>query len=167
MSNEITINLDKFFEKYTYANGLNDIKLWLKQCEIKPEHKIIDLTSLVGSNIDMEFANSEAKDWYVYKLTKIDKEGYYSEKNEKHGHSCRIRENHMHSWDGNKCPLPKGLMVDLYYVGTSYDGGISNSRNILKNADYINIDWNEPSLVGFRIIGKQLGYIYEWEQNNA
>jgi hypothetical protein len=159
MANEITIDLDKFFEKYSYVNGINEIKHWMKQCEIKPEPKIIDLTSLVGSDIDMEFAGREAKDWYVYKLTKIDKGGYYSEKNDKYGHSCRIRENHWHSWDGNKCPLPDGLEVKLRIMVP--DRRISHYIT----TDYINDDWNH--VIGIRIIGKKPDYIYEWEQNNT
>lgn len=119
----------------------------------KPKKEIIDLSIMVNSNIDMEFDFLDNK-WKTSYLIEIAKEGYIN----KYGSvfdRCRIRQNHWHSWNGAKCPLPKGL-----FIATKRK---SLHSNIVfygeTSSEYLN--WKD--IIAFKITGIEKKYKYEWQ----
>jgi len=125
----------------------------------EPEKKIINISMMIDSDIDMEFSNHMGQDWFVYKLTDINKNGYYSITNDKYGHSCRIRQNHWHSWNGGgNHPLPEGLTGKIRL----------RDRCVLplSCATKWEYDACDESLdiIAFWIDGTVNNYKYEWEE---
>lgn len=140
-----------------------------KTYRIKEQKKVVDLSVLIGSQIDCEFRLSGNDGyWAVAKLSKI----HVSET--PHGYSsmttyhtdyrglasqCRPRMNHPHAWQGGECPLPEGVLVKVWYRRMGF-AHISSS-------DYID-DWRhdgdyDTNIIAFEVIGLADGYCWPWE----
>lgn len=164
---------------FTYTNSNESL---CRQCsdnpevksKFKPKPKIkkIDLSCLVSSDIDMEYApnasagtNLSTTDWFVTKLIKVP-EGYnaredtawiYVNSSPKWIHSkfIRIRQHHWNHWNGRDCPLPKGLKIEILHRE-----GSSSIRS-----DYINltgweVDGNLLDIIAFKVLGVADGWKY-------
>lgn len=114
----------------------------------------IDLSGIVGSDIDMEFGDS-GKIWFTGKLKKINTYTFENI-NGSYYNKCRVREGHWHAWTGGKdCPLPEGLIVSVMERDGVY----------LKRVIYETRKWNWVSLgmddiIAFRVDGVREGYTY-------
>ena len=132
--------------------------------EPKPKNKIIDLSKMVGSDIDMEFWDT-LPSIYVGKLEKILdlSPKQYCRKNGINFDNCRVRQDHWHHWTGGECPLPEGLIITVKFLGgAEYD-----------YLAYSNLQWVEKfedgrrsgnNIIAFKVIGVADGYRYEWEE---
>ena len=123
----------------------------------KPKKKIIDLSMMVGSGIDMEFSNGQFLTPKIQKLKHILERTYVTAFGNEFD-NCRIRQAHWHnwhSWGGSLCPLPRGLEVKLRFITDT--GGISHS--ILDN--YRDINWD--NVIAFRVLGPAENAQYEWD----
>jgi len=126
--------------------------------EPKPVKEVIDLTMMIGSNIDMEFSQSELSNQYVGLLKEItNNDIFYVMPTRDAYKRCRIRQDHWHSWPGGENPLPKGLEVILEYQDKS-------TTKTSRHTDSIN--WHRDSvncIRAFKVIRVAEGYRYEWE----
>ena len=129
----------------------------------KPKKKIIDLSILIGSDIDMEFGDSIAvNDLGFNVIDNLIEDnnpiGLYISKRELRGfEQCRIRQNKWMSWQGGGCPLPEGFIVVLEF----------NDKTTLKVDNYISLDWSRSKnncIRAFKVIGPEEGWKYEWEK---
>ena len=129
--------------------------------QLKPKPKIIDLKMMVGVDIDIEFYGYMSRQWRVGNLKKmiktIDGFNYYIDLG-KLSCKCRIRENHWHSWQGGDCPLPKGLTL---IIRQWHKNGPYNEKCL--STEWIERKYRMDNIIAFMVIGKQDGYIYEWE----
>ena len=123
----------------------------------KPKKKIIDLSVCIDSGIDMEFGATDIK--HIGTLLKIEETRYFS-KNIIAGWytECRVRQDHWHSWQGGKCPLPEGLEVALIYRNR----GVGEHKPV-----YLELDWSHDNrlydIIAFKVISVADGYKYEWQ----
>ena len=83
---------------------------------------------------------------------------YQLEGEDRYFANCRARKHHWHSWQGGKCPLPEGLLVEVIRRdGKSMPADISFLW-----------DWshaNESSdIIAFKVLGPAEGWKYEWEE---
>jgi hypothetical protein len=130
------------------------IKFW-KVNPPKPKFKTIDLSIMVGSDIDMEFGGNEFN--WISQLVKIDK-GYYS----KHSgagwyDNCRIRQNHWHSWQGGECPLPEGLFLDVI----TRNSVKARRVKLYNTSQYWFHSQSATDIIAFKVIGTVDGYTYD------
>tara|TARA_R110002124_G_scaffold29923_1_gene103566 strand:+ start:93 stop:641 length:549 start_codon:yes stop_codon:yes gene_type:complete len=134
---------------------------------IKPTKKVIDLSVLVDSGIDVEVSDGNDR-WYLGGcLRHIYETGarYSCANSIVHEKQCRPRMNHKHAWQGGECPLPEGFLVRTFMRGADYYlGGIVLLRPTLA-------DWshgNHPAdIIAFEVLGLADGYVMPWEQDNA
>ena len=128
----------------------------------KPVKKVIDLSCIVGSDIDCEFENY-AGIWVISNLKEISNDsvleyrgnlGYLADK-------CRIRQGKWMSWQGGDKPIPEGLNVQFRMIDSGELTGYITPY-YQKGAPVI--DWNE--VIAFKVIGPAEGFKYEWEDDN-
>ena len=127
---------------------------------IKPAKKVIDLSVLIESGIDIEFS-LDGEVWYVDGLNRILYEGY-SGKEYAEWKYCRPRMNHIHAWQGGECPLPEGFRVKFWWrSGEEGDAG---------DAFYLGLRWSnekrESDIIQFEVLGLADGYVMPWEQDH-
>ena len=123
---------------------------------IKPTKKVIDLSVLIGSQIDCEFSlNGEF--WYVDKLSQILREGY-SGKVYAEWKYCRPRMNHKHAWQGGECPLPEGFMVNVWFRNNQYQPNEHLSASVRWEHD-----GDLDDIIAFEVLGLADGYVMPWE----
>jgi len=135
----------------------------------KPTKRIIDLSLLVGSDIDMEFCyGKDFSKWNVGKLIKILTGLRYSTATTDLQPSkiCIIREKHWISWQGGECPLPEGLIIEIQTR--------KSSESSVKITDYRSDVWgwywnaptcdNRGDIIAFKITGVADGWRYEWDK---
>jgi len=99
---------------------LGDIEIDFDKLE-SPNYELkkIDMSVCIESGIDCEFTDNER--FYNSTISKLTKSNiiYWTEKNKK---QCRPRMNHIHAsptgWD--KCPIPKGFNIKIYWVTSQY-----------------------------------------------
>lgn len=130
----------------------------------KAEKKIINLLVCVGSDIDMEFADSININDLGFRLIDTLKEdntqqrGLYISKRELRGfEQCRVRQDHWHSYRGNDCPIPDGLII-------SYSTHANPSRRwVNRCSQYLKLDWSE--IYEFKVIGVNVSWRYSWDKS--
>ncbi len=140
------------------VTGIPDMQANLSLWRVAEPKKTIDLSIMVGTDVDMEFADwgedftSNIK-WEIGKLDAISGHSYpYNKLNCGDFKKCRIRQNHIHWYKGFH--LPDGLLVTLYYDGIPP-----------KTCPSQDIDWhNTHGVSGFKIIDTLPEYCYEWEK---
>ena len=138
----------------------------ISEDNFKPKEKnIIDLGKMVGSDIDMEFADNNA--WFIDYLieiinTDINNSYPYVTKKRKSIAKCRIRENHWHFWQGGECPLPEGLEIEIMYrCGEAEESLILYHRRIWSNNWLHNSE--KYDIIAFKVLGTADGWSYEYE----
>jgi hypothetical protein len=129
---------------------------------IKPKKKVIDLSVLIESGIDVEVSQDGKGQWYLGgQLVQIHDgihryECFNSTQYEK---QCRPRMSHIHAWQGGECPLPEGFMVKVWWRNSTR-GDVSAVNNLA-------LRWsnkNYPSdIIAFEILGLADGYVMPWE----
>ncbi len=149
-----------FWERATETpNMSSDLSLWRVA---EPDYifnikKIIDLSKCINT-IDMEFYRL-AIGWDVIgKLNTIvpntDRPYLRICGGQFANDRCRIRQDHIHYYNGKGNPLPDGLSVKLYF----------NDKSPIKFKSQ-NINWNTLyGITGFEIIDTLPEYKYSWEQ---
>lgn len=131
----------------------------------KPKKKIIDLSMMVGSDIDMEF-KLNSTEWKIGKLSFINKDStegiFYHALNFHGSNKCRIRQDHWHVWQGGKCPLPDGLRIKIMLR----NGRIPNSTT------YATEEWTwehheeDGDIIAFKVDDIADEYICEHDWDN-
>ena len=118
------------------------------------QDKIIDMSCLVGSNVDCEFGVEQHR---ISKLESITDSGFYS-KNEGFWTTCRVRQDHWHSWQGGECPLPEGLEIKVIFRDSSKSEVFTT---------YLESQWdwkhmpNKHDIISFKVLGTAEGWKYE------
>jgi len=126
----------------------------------KPALLRIDLSVLVGSDIDCEFNDFDDTDdneWFIDTL-KATENDYYLSRHTGWNY-CRVRENHWHYWGGNwYCPLPKGLNIEL----RTRNGSIKNVKDYISLGGWRHRKWvqYDDDIIGFRVLGVAEGWEY-------
>ncbi len=158
-------------EKGTWFEGIDIVGVWRKTDKspnlaskisewrvAEPEKKIIDLTKCINT-IDMEFADCEEGCEFSWEFGILDKilsptSDYvypYTKLNYGDFKCCRVRQNHIHFYNGIGNPLPDGLLVRLYF----YD----YKPTIYKSQD---LNWDcSCNVSGFEVIDTLPEYKYE------
>ena len=74
--------------------------------------------------------------------------------------SCRVRENHWHSWTGGECPLPEGLKIEVL---------LRSGATGIKNVGSLNLQWEHyhcdlqtclTDIIAFKVLGVADGWEY-------
>lgn len=141
------------FVESSSGGGFVDMRAYFNK--IEPAEKVIDLSGIVGSGIDVEFSNT-GENWGVH--PNVNKIADYR----LHFKYSRVRQTpHIHFWDGGgKCPLPEGLKVNLIF---------RHGDNLrLPAIDYMSARWTHEftidDIIAFEVLGVAEGWRYEWEQ---
>lgn len=98
----------------TGPNVDSDPKNWRR----KPVDKVVDLSALKDSQIDVELSD-DREVWRIGKLitfvpaSEFDPDGFVDSEGCTWRY-CRPRMDHIHAWMGGDCPLPEGVMVRAY-----------------------------------------------------
>ena len=125
--------------------GGPDIRSVRQDWRIKPTKKVIDLSVLVESGIDVELGDFQGVFFLGGHLTHIIEKGsssMYRTFDSTNAHSyARPRMNHIHAWQGGDCPLPEGF-------NWTHD---SDSRE---------------DIIAFEVLGLADGYVMPWEQDD-
>ena len=97
----------------------------------KAEDKIIDMSCLVDSDTDCEFADDKSFKYLVVgRLSEVEGHVFRLEDRSNWYH-CKVRENHIHFYNGptltspissDDIHLPKGLDIDIYYISGAVSG---------------------------------------------
>jgi len=127
----------------------------------KPKIQKIDMSILIGSDIDCEFMCEETNYVIVGNLieTPTSEFSYYTSKTSGVYDKCKVRENHWHYWGGNwYCPLPKGLNIEL----RTRNGSIKNEKDYSSMSDWIHRKWvqYDDDIIGFKVLGVAEGWEY-------
>ena len=128
---------------------------------IAPELKPIDLSVLIQSGIDCEFSiSSRFDDPAVGKLTVIMECTDPYTRDGKVGHrTCQPRMgDHWHSWQGGKCPLPEGLVVEVTFRGGEKRQGMYDRYRWGHNKTRLPND-----IIAFRVLDKADTHCWPWE----
>lgn len=117
----------------------------------KPKKKIIDLSMIVGSDIDCEFGYKNGFSGWGAKLRGVNVDTYICDSNGVVYTSCRIRQEHpiVNMW--TECPLPDGLEITIYYV---------KGEPLRKVTNYNSIDWYKVNY--FIVTDTANNARYEW-----
>jgi len=126
---------------------------------IPKQDKIIDLSIIVGKQIDVEFMNAKVGIWNLDPmLTKIDfssSEPYFCSDEYLAYEKCRIRQDTWLSWQGGgECPLPEGLKIELR----------CRDNTINLKAHYTKQFWGNENegddIISFKVLGTAEGWKY-------
>ena len=135
------------------------------------QDKIVDMSCLVGSDVDCEFTNLVDFDIQPYHTAVGCLTGFDNSTNKNYAihndvntyRQCRVRQDHWHSWQGGgECPLPEGLLIQLKFgkeqaydseTRAEYSGERFNKVWRLTTTDY--------RIVAFKVIGTAEGWKYE------
>jgi len=143
-----------------------DLRSDLSNWRVAKPHKIIDLSIMIDSDIDMEFTNLIDFKIQPYHSAIGHLTGFDNSTNNNYAihnginkfSKCRIRQKYWHSWNGGKRPIPEGLAgairlrnKSIAYLNTTdkweYDG-------VLTDCD----------IIAFWIDGPAEEYKYKWEK---
>ena len=120
----------------------------------KPTKKVIDLSVLIASQIDCEFSAMGGA-CFNRKLINIAPtkrfDGLYQDDHNCFHERCQPRMNHIHAWQGAKCPI-EGFVVRAW-VNKEDFLTIHTSDNF--------INWNDVVYVEFLEV--EHGYVMSWE----
>ena len=140
-----------------------DVVIWSKSAEYrrKPLKEPVDLSVLIESGIDCEFWDDGSTLKWIGKLEQIFVGSTEPYCNEIDCYDyCRPRMNHIHAWQGGICPLPKGVIVKVWF----------RQRNDTDNTDIgpvSNYRWSNMNvysdIIQFKVIGLEDNYCWPWE----
>ncbi len=123
------------------------------------EQKIIDLSKCINT-IDMEFVDRDEEWTIIGKLAPMLADSHYPYL--KIGGvsttRCRVRQNHIHYYDGRENPLPDGLLVKLYFNNNNKSAICFKSQDIVWDNLY--------DVSGYEVIEVLPEYKYGWEKKN-
>lgn len=121
----------------------------------KPKLRLIDMSVCIGSQIDCYFSAMQFST--IGNLTDIAHDNTYKCTSNAHKYwtCCEVRENHPHAWNGGKCPIPEGLMINVVFR----NGQLANI------VDYCGERWvhlkRELDIIQFTVTGIKEGYKYD------
>ena len=121
----------------------------------KPLPAIIDLSMMAGSGILHEFYDNATDSWQISRVSKVYKDKFYNTIGLPY-YRCRIMIDHWHSWQGDKCPIPLGLIVKLRY---RHNGEIMYSE---LRTTYNSMMWT--NVIAFKVIGPADNYCYKGDK---
>lgn len=124
----------------------------------KPKKKVVDLSVLIASGIDVEVSVSDR--WRTGKLESIVNGYYLIEGNSRGLAKCRPRMNHIHAWQGGECPLPEGLLVRVYFRNANNKVGLATD---FKDLWYLNAALDDNDIIAFEVLGLAEGWQWPWE----
>ena len=144
-----------------------NIKVYGKADILKPELNTIDMSVLVGSNVDCEFGDKKR----IGKLEVIyEGKGFIyqcSSINGRHA-TCRPRMTpHVHAWMGGECPLPEGFRIKVYARNGAikeYTTGENPGDFHWKHADDLGTRWARWDIIAFEVIGVADGWKLPFEE---
>ena len=132
------------------------LSLWYAE-KNKPTKKIIDLSVLIESGIDVEGSNGMGI-WFVDKLHTIrdpaPDSGKYECQVDAAYDKCQPRMNHKHAWPEGECPLPEGFEVKVWFRSGGHTVVTTRSGN------YWGINGDTMC---FEVLGVADGYVMPWE----
>ena len=136
---------------------------------IKPTHKVIDLSVLIETGIDVELGDFQGVFFLGGHLTHIIEKGsssMYNASDSTNAHSyARPRMNHKHAWFSGNCPLPEGFVVEVWYRD-----GLRLPDNLMNSGIYNKTGWIHKNIgrdiIAFEVLGIADGYVMPWEQND-
>ena len=133
---------------------------------ISPTKKVIDLSVLIGSEVLCVFFDPSTPSSTTGKLKEVRGSAYVSNNINSSGRpeyarACKPLLNHKHAWQGNKCPLPEGFMVKVWYRG----GGESVRPIASGNGLYWAWNYKPSDIIAFEVLGLADGYVMPWEQD--
>ena len=146
--------------------GGPDIRSVRQDWRIKPTKKVIDLSVLVESGIDVELGDFQGVFFLGGHLTHIIEKGsssMYRTFDSTNAHSyARPRMNHIHAWQGGDCPLPEGFKVKVW---------CRDMRKALSGNRVTEFNWTHDSdsredIIAFEVLGLADGYVMPWEQDD-
>jgi len=140
------------------SHKINDNNYEPKIVAPAKENKIIDLSILIDSGIDVEFPTGNGTSWFISQLTRIKENSIYVSKHKYNYDKCRVRQDHWMAWQGGECPLPEGLTVDIL----TRDGkcGVTNEY-WMTHWSWDNTD-HSTDIIAFNILGVADGWAYPW-----
>lgn len=170
---EIELMRNKCMNAFSF--DIKDVKelfaFALQHAKERPQLKPVDLSVLIQSGIDVE--GSEGDRWYLYDHAVKSPKGetHYtlvdSCDRETVWEQCRPRMNHIHAWQGGRCPLPKGLSVKVVLRGGSaLRGAAPTHRWVWAHASNIRAGYARASadIIAFEVLGLADGYCWPWEE---
>ena len=124
----------------------------------KPKKKIIDLSKVVGRDVDCEFTDIGLTDWYVFELKAITNGDFIYETVNGSYAVCRIRQDKWmyHCYQKHQ-PIPDGLAIQII------DNDNISLKFVLERNSH-DVDW--PEVTAYRVLGVAEGYRYEWENDD-
>ena len=139
----------------------SDLDRWRRKPKLIP----VDLSVLIESGIDCEFSNETPEFRYsIGKLSAINRVDEYLMSDNSGGlkpfDKCRPRLNHIHAWQGGKCPLPKGLKIHIYY---REKGNTLIHDYKVENRWEWRLSDKDSDIIHFEILGLADGYCWPWE----
>ena len=141
------------------------IESYTSNWRIKPTHKVIDLSVLIESGIDVELGDFQGVFFLGGHLTHIIEKGsssMYNASDSTNAHSyARPRMNHIHSWQGGECPLPEGFKVKVWFRDKQYPPEVGEASE-----NYWELFNEESDIIAFEVLGVNDGYVMPWEQGN-
>ncbi len=147
-------NGNGFIFNHTTGTKGPDLRSKLKHYRInppKPKIKKIDLSVCIESGVDCEFKQNGMA-WHINKLDMLNPSPttIYHDLYDQ----CRVRQDHWHSHQGNKCPIPEGLK-----------GSALRRDNFYMDLDEVT-DWKHNPLkphndiIAFRVLSIAEGWEY-------
>ena len=141
---------------------------WCKE-RFEPAKKVIDLSVLIESGIDVELGDFQGVFFLGGHLTHIIEKGsssMYNASDSTNAHSyARPRMNHKHAWFSGNCPLPEGFVVEVWYRD-----GLRLPDNLMNSGIYNKTGWIHKNIgrdiIAFEVLGKATGYVMPWEQDD-
>mgnify|MGYP003660639748 CR=1 FL=1 len=133
---------------------------------IKPTKKVIDLSVLIGSEVLCVFFDPSTPSSTTGKLKEVRGSAYVSNNINSSGRpeyarACKPLLNHKHAWQGNKCPLPEGFMVKVWFRDNDVAPEVGEA------SEYCWASCNaERDIIAFEVLGVVDGYAMPWEQDN-
>ena len=137
---------------------------WCKE-RFEPTKKVIDLSVLIDSQIDCEFYDElvfDEEQLRISFLTSIDCSRYPYSLGCDVYRFCRPRMNHIHSWQGDKCPLPEGFMVKVWWRDKQHPPEVREASE-----NYWELYNEESDIIAFEVLGLADGYVMPWGQDNG
>lgn len=158
------------WESFNRICTFNYAKDKLKEGRIRiaPKLKAIDLSVLVSSGIDCDFScDGDFSSPMIGKLAMVEKPSLFvvyrpfpAAPYPPYRH-CQPRMNYWHSWYGDKCPLPRGLIIEARVL--SVGGDISESTLCTSDELYWGNRYKEARIIAFKVTGLADGYCWPWE----
>lgn len=153
--NKVTVEIDEILWE-----ALKNSAILVSKGKLKPKLKKIDMSVAISSGIDCEFSNGKAfidgNRPIIRKLSKIGSNEIYFMNDKGNNFSiCRPRMNHIHACPNgfDKCPLPYGFQVKIYFRDGEYG----------KYSICDDMRWSHESLDGDIIAFEVTGIAEGWE----